>query len=68
MSNQEEYAKALTHLSMELSLAYEDVKKWLDPKNITDDVMDLQKKIATGTLEVMTQNVKNFRSSLEVQS
>ena len=68
MSSTEEYAKALTHLSMELSMAYEDVKKIIDPKNLTEDMINLQKKIATGTLEVMTQNVKNFRSSLNEHS
>jgi len=63
-SSTKEYTEALTNLSVELGKAYDDIKKKIDPSNLTKEVINLQTKIATATIDSMTINVKTFRDSL----
>ena len=60
-----EYVEAFNNLQNELQSVFDDVSKKADPTGISKDLLDLQTKLITTTINNLATAVKVFRKSLE---
>ena len=59
-----EYIQSLSRLQTELGETYKDIRKRIDPDNVSGDLLELQTKVATTTINNLTEAVKSFRTKI----
>jgi hypothetical protein len=59
------YFEAFTNLQNELINVFGDVTKKADPNGVGKDLLDLQTKLITTTIDNLTAAVKAYRKALE---
>ncbi len=59
------YFEAFTNLQTELLSVFGDVAKKADPNNVGNDVLELQTKLMTATIDSLTAAVKAYREALK---
>jgi hypothetical protein len=60
-----EYFEAFTNLQNELLNVFGDISKKGDPNGVGKDMLELQTKLITATIENITSSVKAYRKALE---
>jgi hypothetical protein len=60
-----EYFEAFTNLQTELLNVFGDISKKGDPNGVGKDMLELQTKLITATIENITSSVKAYRKALE---
>ena len=59
------YFEAFTNLQTELLNVFSDVSKKSDPNGIGADLLELQTKLITATIDNLTASVKAYRKALQ---
>jgi hypothetical protein len=59
------YFEAFTNLQTELLNVFSDVTKKSDPNGVGKDLLELQTKLITATIDNLTASVKAYRKALE---
>ena len=60
-----EYFQAFTNLQTELVNVFGDISKKSDPNGAGKDILALQTKLITATIDGLTASVKAYRKALE---
>ena len=60
-----EYVEAFNNLQNELQNVFNDVNKKADPTGISKDLIDLQTKLITTTINNLSSAIRVFRKTLE---
>ena len=60
-----EYFEAFTNLQTELLNVFGDISKKGDPNGVGKDMLELQTKLITATIENIPSSVKAYRKALE---
>jgi len=59
-----EYFQALAEFQSEITGAFTDIQKKIDPNHIANDFAELQVKLMSATIENLTNTVKTYRKTL----
>ena len=59
------YFEAFSNLQTELLNVFGDVSKKADPNGVGKDMLELQTKLITATIDNITASVKAYRKALE---
>ncbi len=60
-----EYFQAFTNLQTELVNVFGDISKKSDPNGVGKNLVELQTKLITATIDNLTASVKAYRKALE---
>jgi hypothetical protein len=60
-----EYFQAFTNLQTELVNVFGDISKKSDPNGVGKNLVELQTKLVTATIDNLTASVKAYRKALE---